>query len=58
MNCWQRTITSDVALGWLALRSLVKTGHSLLSWALVDVNMHLMPQSAMTFSSLPIFTGH
>jgi hypothetical protein len=35
----------DVALGWLALRSLVKTGHS--HSALVDVNMHLMSQSAM-----------
>ena len=35
----------DVALGWLALRSLVKTGHG--HSALVDVNMHLMSQSAM-----------
>ena len=38
----------DVALGWLALRSLVKTGHSLLSCP-VDVNMQLMSQSAMIF---------
>ena len=38
----------DVALGWLALRSLVKTGHSQSAFMpTVDVNTQLVSQNAM-----------